>query len=245
MGAVLYTALSGKEPFSGETLQETLENVLTKSLPPPSAVGTRPPSCFDWVCMKALARDPRDRFESAEAMAAELRRVAIREELLAAPSEVARWVKRTLATMLESRRLALLDASRHLRQTPSAGAIRLASAERKPTATHRPDDLPEPVSSQRSSKPPEGNVRPAKRPHDYSRTLVLEQPAAPRWRNRIVYAALGLAAVAIAVVSIWPERVAGLFRMTPEVHYPKSTILEPASGSASHGEGAGKEQARP
>lgn len=106
LGVVLYTALTGVDPFAGATTAETLENVLSRSLLPPSEVGLRPPPCFDWVCMKALARSPADRFQSADEMATQLRRIAAREDLLVAPSIVAGWVRSTLGATLEARRAA-------------------------------------------------------------------------------------------------------------------------------------------
>jgi serine/threonine-protein kinase len=108
LGVVLYAGLTGVEPFAGESAQATMRNVLERSPTPPSEVGMRPPPSLDWVCMKALSRDPRERFQSADEMAEQLRRIAERENLIASSSEVSDWVQESLAPTLEARRTASL-----------------------------------------------------------------------------------------------------------------------------------------
>jgi hypothetical protein len=63
--------------------------------------------------MRALQRNPNDRFESAEDMLAALRRVATHQGGLATPKEIASWVKNAAGAELTQRRLAILDASRN------------------------------------------------------------------------------------------------------------------------------------
>ena len=105
-GVVLWNALTGEQLFGGETPEETLEKVLSRPIQPPSAVGLRPPRSLDRVVMRALQRDPDTRYQTAEEMLIDLRRVAITEDLLAPASEVARWVTDTFGTQLELRRQA-------------------------------------------------------------------------------------------------------------------------------------------
>src|SRR5690606_14507771 len=69
VGVVLYQALTGVDPFLGASPEETLRNVLEHPVQPPSEVGLRPPPALDWICMRALARSPHERFQSAEEMA--------------------------------------------------------------------------------------------------------------------------------------------------------------------------------
>lgn len=80
--------------------------VLNRPIPPPSSVGLRPPRSLDRVVMRALQRDPDARYQTAEEMLIDLRRVAITEDLLAPASEVARWVTDTFGPQLELRRQA-------------------------------------------------------------------------------------------------------------------------------------------
>ena len=104
LGVVLYTALTGVNPFQGANSEEIRRRVLLGHVPPASTVGLRPPPCLDWICEKALAQKPSERFQSAEEMMVHLRRIAGREELIASPSQVAQWVRSVCRDRLEARR---------------------------------------------------------------------------------------------------------------------------------------------
>ncbi|MBX7082404.1 MAG: protein kinase [Nannocystaceae bacterium] len=113
-GVVLWNALTGEQLFSGDSPEQTLQGVLSRPIPPPSTVGLRPPSCFDRVCMRALERDPARRYQTAEQMLMDLRRIAIAEDFLAPSSDVGRWVVDTFGRQLELRRQAAGISSRPL-----------------------------------------------------------------------------------------------------------------------------------
>lgn len=106
LGVALYYSLTGIEPFAGATPEETLRNVTQAQVPEPSTVGFRPPSSLDWICMKALQKDPDERFQSAEEMMAHLRRLAASEDLMTSQSQVAKWVCEVLGDTLKARRRA-------------------------------------------------------------------------------------------------------------------------------------------
>ncbi len=126
-GVVLWNALTGERLFEGDDPQQVLTQVLTRKIPLPSSVGLRPPACFDRVCMKALERDPAKRYQSAEQMLTDLRKVAIAEDLLAPSSNVGRWVQETFGAQIELRRQAaglapnVAVAALALRELGSAG----------------------------------------------------------------------------------------------------------------------------
>ncbi|MFO0633942.1 MAG: hypothetical protein U0168_13920 [Nannocystaceae bacterium] len=113
-GVVLWNALTGEQLFSGDSPEQTLQGVLSRPIPPPSTVGLRPPSCFDRVCLRALERDPARRYQTAEQMLMDLRRIAIAEDFLAPSSDVGRWVVDTFGRQLELRRQAAGISSRPL-----------------------------------------------------------------------------------------------------------------------------------
>ncbi|MGH2684208.1 MAG: protein kinase domain-containing protein, partial [Actinomycetota bacterium] len=75
-GIVLYEALTGKSPFEAETHIATATMRLTKDPVPPGSMRPRIGRPLDAVVMRALAREPADRFQSAEEMAAALDRAA-------------------------------------------------------------------------------------------------------------------------------------------------------------------------
>lgn len=66
MGVVLYEALAQREPFRGRNVDETFQNILNGSPEPPSKVAKhfQVSKELDEFCMKALEKDPDDRFET-------------------------------------------------------------------------------------------------------------------------------------------------------------------------------------
>jgi eukaryotic-like serine/threonine-protein kinase len=76
VGVVLYELLTGKLPFNGETPLEIAMKHLSEIPKSPSELRSEIPADLDMVVLRALAKDPADRFESAEEMERELARVA-------------------------------------------------------------------------------------------------------------------------------------------------------------------------
>jgi eukaryotic-like serine/threonine-protein kinase len=76
VGIVLYELLTGQLPFTGETPLEIAMKHLSEIPKPPSALRPEISPDLDMVVLRALAKDPDERFDSAEDMDAELARVA-------------------------------------------------------------------------------------------------------------------------------------------------------------------------
>src|SRR5919199_1123683 len=76
LGIVLYELLTGEVPFKGDTPVEIAMRHLSTVPEPPSAKRAEVPHDLDLVVMRALAKDPGDRYTSAEEMDADLERVA-------------------------------------------------------------------------------------------------------------------------------------------------------------------------
>jgi serine/threonine-protein kinase len=75
VGVVLYELLTGVVPFSGDTPVEIAMKHLSTVPEPPSAKRADVPRDLDMVVMRALAKDPSERYQSAEEMDADLRRI--------------------------------------------------------------------------------------------------------------------------------------------------------------------------
>jgi serine/threonine protein kinase len=103
-GLTLYQALTSYHPFRGPNDAATIQNTLSRVIPPPSTVGLKPPRCFDDAIMTALARAPQDRYATARHFGDALRRVAIANDMLGSPGEVAAWLDATLGEDLADRR---------------------------------------------------------------------------------------------------------------------------------------------
>jgi eukaryotic-like serine/threonine-protein kinase len=76
LGVVLYELLTGTVPFNGDTPVEIAMKHLSAVPEPPSKRRRDIPRNLDLVVTRALAKDPPDRYQSAEEMDADLERVA-------------------------------------------------------------------------------------------------------------------------------------------------------------------------
>ena len=76
VGIVLNEMLTGSVPFTGDTPVEIAMKHISAVPQPPSTERPDVPEDLDLVVLRALAKDPRERFQSAEEMDAELGRVA-------------------------------------------------------------------------------------------------------------------------------------------------------------------------
>jgi eukaryotic-like serine/threonine-protein kinase len=76
VGVVLYELLTGKVPFTGESPVEIAMKHLSDTPPPPSELNPDVPEELDKIVMRALAKDPARRYQSAQEMDADLERVA-------------------------------------------------------------------------------------------------------------------------------------------------------------------------
>jgi eukaryotic-like serine/threonine-protein kinase len=75
VGVLLYELLTGAVPFTGDTPVEIAMKHLSAVPEPPSKKRPDVPRGLDLAVIRALAKDPEDRFQSAEEMDAELARI--------------------------------------------------------------------------------------------------------------------------------------------------------------------------
>jgi eukaryotic-like serine/threonine-protein kinase len=75
VGVVLYEMLTGQVPFTGDTPLEIAMKHLSEVPKPPSELRPEVPHDLDLVVLRALAKDPAERYESAEEMSADLKRI--------------------------------------------------------------------------------------------------------------------------------------------------------------------------
>jgi hypothetical protein len=106
LGAILYELLTGRPPFRGATVLETLEQVKQAEPVPPSRLAPGLPRDVETICLKCLEKDSRRRYASAAALAEDLERYLQGEPILArrtGPLErTIKWARRrpAIATLL-------------------------------------------------------------------------------------------------------------------------------------------------
>jgi serine/threonine-protein kinase len=80
-GVVLYELLTGKTPFNGETAVEIAMKHLSQAPQPPSDLRPEIPRDLDLVVLRALAKEPADRYRTASELDRDLELVARGEEV--------------------------------------------------------------------------------------------------------------------------------------------------------------------
>ncbi|MGZ4289287.1 MAG: Stk1 family PASTA domain-containing Ser/Thr kinase [Gaiellaceae bacterium] len=106
LGVVLYELLTGKTPFDGETPVEIAMKHLSNTPRPPSKLRPDVPPELDMVVLRALAKNPDDRYQSADEMEADLERVARGARVAAATVDTATQVLRRPETAVTAATLA-------------------------------------------------------------------------------------------------------------------------------------------
>ena len=97
LGVILFLLLTGEKPFRGNT-QMVLHQVMHDDPPSPRRLNGKVPRDLEIICLKCLEKSPQRRYETAEALAEDLRRYLGGEPITARPVSLPergwRWCRR-------------------------------------------------------------------------------------------------------------------------------------------------------
>jgi PAS domain S-box-containing protein len=74
LGAMLYEILTGQPPFAGSSTLDVLKKAIRDNPAPPRELWPEVPLALEEICLKALAKDPAERYARAEDLAQEVQR---------------------------------------------------------------------------------------------------------------------------------------------------------------------------
>lgn len=175
-GVMLYEQLCGRRPFTGPTTEAVILRIAEGQIRPPTEIDPSVPPALDRICLLALARDPKERFESLHTFTEAIAHVGGAAEV-ASPEQVAAYVESLFPLDSDPKRQALRRA-RHA--DPSQPATGAQTAE------------PARPSGRMAPPPPATPARPAPRAEPAAQPSRTSAPAKKRGLVPVVAALGGL-----------------------------------------------------
>ncbi len=83
LGAVLYEMTTGKRPFEGSSVGAIISDVISKELLPPSKINPNQHPDVEKICLKAMAKNPSQRYSTAQELADDIERFLSGDKILA------------------------------------------------------------------------------------------------------------------------------------------------------------------
>jgi serine/threonine-protein kinase len=128
LGAMLYHLLTGRPPFGGGSVAETLRQVETQEPVSLQLLNPAVPIDLETMCFKCLEKEPARRYDTARDLAEELGRYlndeTIRARPIGKPEKLWRWCRRKPGNSVRrTRRLSQGGDSRSQRPLPGYGTV--------------------------------------------------------------------------------------------------------------------------
>jgi eukaryotic-like serine/threonine-protein kinase len=215
-GGLLWSALTGQRLFLDTSDATTMANIMGMDVPPPSAVGFKPPAAIDEVCLRALERDKEKRWTTASDMEDALRDVAVKNGLLGSRREVAQWVAEAFGEELKARKAAVRALAGNLVERTSGSHVAVSGLRSIPKVGVASDEIEVDIES-----PPAPHS--AAFPSQPSGQSVTQAWPVKSGRARV--AALLAAGLAAGALGSWLIARSG----SPPVAAPSPPVVPPAA----------------
>ena len=138
VGTCMYEMLTADRLFTGESDFSTLEKVRHAQVAPPSQVVAGVPQQFDDILMRALARDPADRWQTAGELHEALQEFLVTQRPPFTSGKLSAWMSTAFAKELEKEK-DKLDSYAHVgRPSVAGGERRSAPSASGPRPTKAP-----------------------------------------------------------------------------------------------------------
>ncbi len=145
-GALLYVMATGLHPFRGETEGKTVENIALKNPVPLRTINAEIPAEFEKVVLKALEKDPKNRFSTAAELQRALDQIGLAIGGPATESDVAEFVRKAIGEPQAKRAadiksaIASLDAlTSGSGDIPRSDAFRFLDGGKRAPSSAKPD----------------------------------------------------------------------------------------------------------
>jgi eukaryotic-like serine/threonine-protein kinase len=177
LGCVLYEATLGVRPFHGGDALATLYKILEEDLTRPRSLDPTYPERLEEILVKALTKDPAQRYQTADELRADLMEYLAQTKRFYGDKHVAELLMKLLGDKLRERNRTILAAAEQLRRG-------------EPLLTPPPSPSPDPSHT----LTPEGGIE---------RSVTMGRPGdPPAWRSAAMVA-FGTAALMIATLVAW------------------------------------------
>jgi eukaryotic-like serine/threonine-protein kinase len=169
-GICLHELLTGERLFSGESDYKAVERVRNVDIPTPSSLNRMVPSNLERIVLKALAKHPRDRYQTAQDMSRALATFVAESKNASSKADLGAYLRKVFADEIVSGEA--LGAS----PTPTPGAVKPAPAPRK-------DPTPAPAPAPRAPTPAPAPQAPTRTMSGLAAPVPYANPAAAAARQ--------------------------------------------------------------
>jgi len=116
LGVVLWELLTLRSLFKRDVEAETISALLTEDIPAPSSINEQVPKELDAIVLKALAREPKERYQTARELSMALRQLSRKLNVLMGSVELEVW----LGELIPEEKHRQLELARTVRESTTA-----------------------------------------------------------------------------------------------------------------------------